>query len=451
MLTPAAQAHGYFQRLRQTFNQREEGAATQAYLVRGVAGSFSLHAVSLGLAFVCHLLLTRLLGARAYGIYAYALSWMMALLVPAMLGLDRLIVREVAVCRARDDAGAWRALLNWANRAVLASSTALALLAIAVSWFAAGATGKPWAFWLAMGVLPLTALLRLRQAVMQGMHQPVAGQIPEMIAQPLCFIGLALASYLLLGNLSANWAMGVNVAATIAALMCGTILLARRLPLRIEEPLRSTQGRVWLRSALPLLISSGINTINSQLPVLMLGGMRGVEEAGIFAVAKRMADLTSLPLLALSAVLAPSVASLWATREVRSLQWAVTQCARLVSLISVPLALSFIFFGSWFLKLFGAAFAGGASALAILSIGQVINLTTGSAGLLLLMTGYGREVAFISVSCFLLNFAFSAAMIPRWGGNGAAISAAAGMIIWNLWLVLRARRLLDIRPTIFGR
>lgn len=450
MLTPAAQAHGYFQRLRRTFSRREGDAATTRYLARGVAGSFSLHAASLSLAFICHLLLTRLLGAHAYGVYAYALSWLMALSVPAMLGLDKLLVREVAVGRARADGGAWRVLLDWASRVLLAASATLALLAVAVSWFTASGTEKPWAFWLAMGVLPLVVLLRLKQAALQGMHRPVSGQIPEMIAQPLFFIPLALATSLWLGKLSAAWAMSANVAATVAALVCGTVLLSRRLPAKSEELRPSAQPRLWLRSALPMLISSSINTVNSQLPILMLGAMRGVEEAGILAVTKRMADLTSLPLLALNAVLAPSVASLWATREVRSLQWAVTQCARLVTLISVPLALSFIFFGPWLLKLFGAAFTRGATALAILSIGQVVSLAAGSASLLLVMTGHEREVAFISVACFLLNFVFGAALIPRWGGTGAAVSAAASMIIWNLWLVWRARRLLDIRPTIFG-
>jgi hypothetical protein len=34
------------------------------------------------MAFIGHLILTRLLGANAYGVYAYALSWMMALIVP---------------------------------------------------------------------------------------------------------------------------------------------------------------------------------------------------------------------------------------------------------------------------------------------------------------------------------------------------------------------------------
>jgi O-antigen/teichoic acid export membrane protein len=415
-----------------------------------VAGSFSLHAASLGMAFVCHLLLTRLLGARGYGVYAYALSWMMALIVPAMLGLDRLIVREVAVGNARDGEGSWRALLDWSGRMILASSTTLALLAATVSWLTTSSTEKPWAFWLAMGALPLAALLRLKQAVIQGMQRPVAGQIPEMIVQPLFFISLALATYFLMGKLSAAWAMSINVAATAAALTCGTILLARRFPAVIEESRRSAQAGLWLRSALPLLISSGINTINSQLPILTLGAMRGVEEAGILAVAKRMSDLTSLPLLALSAVLAPSVATLWATRDVRSLQWVMTQCARLVTLIAVPLAFAYIFFGSWLLKFFGAEFARGAPALAILSIGHIVNLTTGSASLLLVMTGYGREVAIVSVACFLLNFVFGVAIIPRWGGTGAAISAAAGMIIWNVWLVLRTRRLMGIRPTIFG-
>src|SRR5258706_12428897 len=80
---------------------------TEGNLVRAAAGSLALRAVSLGLVFICQVLLTHSLGAHAYGLYAYALAWMKALSVPATLGLERLVVREVAIYRARSDWGSW--------------------------------------------------------------------------------------------------------------------------------------------------------------------------------------------------------------------------------------------------------------------------------------------------------------------------------------------------------
>jgi len=55
------------------------------------------------------------------------------------------------------------------------------------------------------------------------------------------------------------------------------------------------------------------------------------------------------------------------------------------------------------------------------------------------------------MACALLNFGLCASLIPRWGMAGAAVGAAAALILWNLWLAWRAWRLLGIRPTIFAR
>src|SRR5947209_5639161 len=185
--------------------------ATEGRPVRAAAGSLALRVASLGLGFICHLLLTRLLRAHGYGLYAYALAWMKALSVPATLGLERLLVREVATYHARSDWASWRGLLIWARRTLLAASAGIALVA---------------------------------------------------------------------------------VAATCAALVCGAALLERALPASVKEAAPNAQPRVWMRSVVPLLLVSGVNSVSGQIPVLMLGALRNAEAAGIMSVAKRLSDLT---------------------------------------------------------------------------------------------------------------------------------------------------------------
>src|ERR687886_218356 len=101
MATPVAQVGGYFRHLQRTLKGRVEQRAPESYLARAAAGSPPFRAPPPRPRLICHLLLTRQLGAHAYGIYAYATAWAMALSVPATLGLERLIIREVAVYRAR--------------------------------------------------------------------------------------------------------------------------------------------------------------------------------------------------------------------------------------------------------------------------------------------------------------------------------------------------------------
>jgi O-antigen/teichoic acid export membrane protein len=424
---------------------------TESYLARAAAGSLALRVISLGVVFICHLLLTRSLGAHAYGLYAYALAWMKALSVPATLGLERLVVREVAIFNARSDWGSWHGLLIWAGRTLLFAALGIALVAVTISVLIASSSEGLQAFWLAMVLLPLFALLRLKQSVMQGMHRAIVAQIPETLIQPILLTSLIAAYFGFFGRLTAAGAMGLNVAATIAGLVCSIVMFEHILPASVRQSPPNPQPRVWIRSMVPLLLVTGVNAVSGQIPVLMVGAIGNPEAAGILSVAKRLADLTIVPTLALHAVLTPRLATLWTTRDMRGLQRTMIKCSRGVTLGSLPLALVFMIFRRPLLELFGVPFVAGTTALAFLCAGQIINMFSGSNGLLLVMTGHEREVAFISIAAALVNVVLCALLAPVWGITGAAVSAAASLIVWNLLLMWRAWRVLGIRSSIFTR
>jgi len=201
----------------------------------------------------------------------------------------------------------------------------------------------------------------------------------------------------------------------------------------------------------PLLLVSGVTAVSGQIPVLMLGAIGNAEAAGILSVAKRLADLTIIPTLALSAVLTPRLAALWAMRDMRGLQRTMTKCARWVTLVSLPLALVFIMFGRPVLEIFGVPFVAGTTALTLLCVGQIVNMFAGSNGLLLVMAGHEREVAVIAIAGALLNLMLCALLVPGWGMSGGAVSVTASLTAWNLLLMWRVWRVLGIRSSIFAR
>ncbi|MBV9772481.1 MAG: lipopolysaccharide biosynthesis protein, partial [Gemmatimonadetes bacterium] len=346
--------------------------AAGSEMVRATAGTLALRVVSLGLVFACQLLLTRTLGAHGYGLYAYALAWLNALIVPATLGSERLVVRQVAVYRATADWPSWRGVLEWAGRSVLGAALALALLAAAGAWLVAGRAGAPLVFWTAMALLPVLALVRLAQYALQGMRLPVLGQFAEGILHPLVFVALLVAARVADRSLSAAGAMGLNVAATCAALACSLELLRRVVPRPVREATPGRRVDAWSRSVLPLVVAGGLYAVSGQVPILVLGALGGTEAAGVLSVAKRLSDLLLFPTIAAGATLAPTLAGLWATRDTSGFQRTLTTFTRGVAGVAVPLALVLLLLRRPLLEAFGAPFGAGAGALVILCVGQVV-------------------------------------------------------------------------------
>jgi len=291
------------------------------------------------------------------------------------------------------------------------------------------------------------ALIRIRQTIMQGLNQVVLGQLPEMLIQPVLFIALLGGVYLFSRNyLSAPLAICANAIATGIAFIIGTKMLQRILPQKTMEAVPEYNTRDWAYSALPLLLLNSLRVINAQTDIIILGAVKGAEVAGIYAVANRGAGLIAFILVAVNAALAPTIASLYAAGDMRQLQHVITKSARIVLLISLPVGLSLILFGKWFLLLFGHGFIKGITALSILSIGQIVNAATGSVGILLVMTGYERDVSIFTGVSGVLNVVLNIVLIPIWGLKGAATATASSMIVLNLMLAIWVYKRLGINP-----
>ncbi len=421
-------------------------------LIRGAAGSFGLAVSSTGVGLLTVLLLARLLGTEGYGTYAYATSLVTVLSVPAALGLDALLVRLFSTYETQNAWGLARGLLRSAYRAVLVSSVILAVLTGLLLWWVLGDREMLLASWIALMSLPFLALSRLRYAALVGLQHVVLAQVPETIVRPGLFIALVAATFLLAENLlSGVSTVALSVISLVSAFGAGTLLLAWKLP----PPLRSATPRyetsAWIRAALPLTILAGANLININLPTVVLGAVRGPEEAGLYSLAARTAALIAFPLLAVNAALSPAAARLWAQDERERLQRVVTKSARAILALSLPLALAFILFGDWFLSFFGSGFATAETALAILSVGQLVNAGMGSVGVLLVMTGHQRQAAVGFGIATLVNVVLVSTLVPPLGLVGGATAATISLITSNVLLARAVGRDLGLATTALGR
>jgi O-antigen/teichoic acid export membrane protein len=432
---------------------REASADVRRRLIAGVSGLLSLRVAFGAMSFVLTVLLARMLGAEMFGGYSYALAWIMLLGAPTVLGLDQLLVREVAADVVASKWALLRGLVRTANRTVLLVSLGMAAVAALVAWILRERASPELVrtFWVGLLLVPLISLTRLRQATLQGLHRVVLGSIPERLILPVLLLVSLVAIDLSHLRLAASTAMALNVAATSIAFGVGTWLLRRNLPSPIRDVEPEYQRARWARSAWPILLFSGAGIVFAQADILILGSLKGPGVVGLYGVADKSAELLSFVLVAQNAAFASTAASLYAAQDLAELQRLTTRIVRLTVLITLPLAILFIGFGGWFLsRFYGAAYLPARGPLAILGMGQMINVATGLNGMLLIMTGNERALLKAVAASAVANIGLNVVLVPRWGMSGAAIANTSSILLLNVVATIALHRRTRLHSTVLG-
>lgn len=432
---------------------RKGAVSLRDQLIKGASGSLGLNIAFFAFSFVISVLLTRLLGSEGYGAYAYVLGWISVLGIPAALVSNRLLTREIARFQTQQAWPFMAGMRRWANRVNWLASLTVVLATGIVLWFwGDGLTPQlRTLFWIALFLVPLNAVLRVNQGIIQGLNRVVAGNYPDMLLQPLLFLAmLGGVALFYTGWLTADRAMGLNVISMAAAVALSGWLLARYFPLEGKRAAPAYEQSTWWGSTFSLLFISGMFIINSRTDILMLGILQGNAEVGIYSVASRGGDLVAFILAPATIALSPTIASLFAEKKRDQLQKMMASSALVLLVLTLPVALGFVFFGRWFLLIFGAEFTTGAAALAILSVAQLVSVVLGPATTLLIMTSHDRFAAVGIVFSAVLNIVMNLLFIPQWGIEGAAVATAVSLVLRNVLMVVVAYRVLGVLAVPFG-
>jgi len=400
------------------------------------AGNALLNFTALVLNFGTTLLLSRMLGADGYGAYAFAFSLALLLSVPAVLGLMPLLVREITAYRLSSSWGAVRGILRRANECVVVASVVVctsAVIVFTVTGWPHGRFHDPSLY--VLPFIPLVALTSVRQGAMQAFGRIVLGRAPETVIMPGTLLVAVIVMALLLGDrFSASWAIGATVGAGLVGLIVGAIFLRRVLPLEARRTAPVFDTRRWAQAAVPFMLFSVVSTVGAQLPTIVLGTLSDPEDVGIYSVAVRIVRVLLFLSLAVMPAVMPAIAELITLDRTDELQQLMTRSARIVFYGSLPIFLIVIVFTEPLLQLFGSDFGGGETALRILAVGQLVNLACGLPGTALLMRGNAHTMTVTFATTTLLTVVLTAALVPSFGAEGAAIATACGVMASNLIL-----------------
>ena len=110
-------------------------SSIRATLIKGSSGVFVSMVIASISNFVLSLVLARILGPDAYGMVVYATTLVWFMMIPTVMGLDKLLVRNIAAYSTQQHWSLIKGLIRFAHRWVSANAILFMIGAAAISWF----------------------------------------------------------------------------------------------------------------------------------------------------------------------------------------------------------------------------------------------------------------------------------------------------------------------------
>jgi O-antigen/teichoic acid export membrane protein len=440
---------GAIARLRSMF-----GGAGEASLTTRLAGTiFIIRVVSAALAYLSQILLARWMGGSDYGVYVYVWTWVLLLGSMMDFGISASAQKIIPEYRTSGDHALLRGFLfgsRWMTFAV--STIVAALLAVVVKLL------SPWID--ANAALPLTiGCLTLPAFVVANTQDGIArshdwmrlGLMPQFIVRQSLIIGFTAGAFVLGFDLGATAAMLASAAAVWIAMIGQMLVLNRRLAGHIQPGPRAYDFRGWLAVSLPILMVEGFYLLLSYTDVLVLQQFRSSQEVGVyFAVVKTLA-LVSFIHYAMSATTAHRFAEYHAIGDRARLSAYVAHAIKWTFWPSLAATILLLALGKPLLWLFGPQFVTGYDIMFIAAIGLVVRSAIGPVERLLNMLGHQHICALAYALAFIMNVVLCVALVPRFGGHGAAAATSISLVFETVLLFWIVRNRLGLHVLAFGR
>jgi len=222
----------------------------------------------------------------------------------------------------------------------------------------------------------------------------------------------------------------------------GAIIMDRvfRHRMSLDDTIHPMPVRSILGVSSPMLMTASMQIIVSQAGIIILGMYRPAVEIGYYAVAVKLATLTTFVLSAINTMSAPKFAELYHQGRIDELLRIARKSTRLIFWTTIPILIGLLVFGITILQIFRHEFISAYPAMCILIAGQFINSISGSTGYFMSMTGHHIALQNFKAIATVISIVMAIILIPRIGINGAAVAASAGAAFWNLAGLLFIKR-----------
>jgi O-antigen/teichoic acid export membrane protein len=427
---------------------------SEASVTRRLAGTiFIIRVLSAALAYFSQVLLARWMGGSDYGVYVYVWTWVLLLGSMMDFGISSSAQKIIPEYRTRGEHALLRGFLagsRWMTFAV--SSVVSVLLAGLVKllspWLGAGEVVP---LYIGCVTLPAFVVANTQDGIARSHDWMRLGLMPQFIIRQSLIIGVTAGMFVLGFRLGATAAMAASAVAVWIAMIGQMVVLNRRLVGHIPPGPKAYEVGFWLSISLPILMVEGFYLLLSYTDVLVLQQYRSSEEVGVyFAVVKTLA-LVSFIHYAMSATTAHRFAEYHALGDRARLSAYVAHAIKWTFWPSLAATIFLLALGKPLLWLFGSQFVSGYDIMFVAAIGLVVRAAVGPVERLLNMLGHQYVCALAYGLSFVLNVALCVALVPRFGGHGAAAATSISLTFETVLLFYIVRQRLGLHVLAFGK
>ena len=430
------------------------GGSGEASLTKRLAGTiFIIRVISAALAYLSQILLARWMGGSDYGVYVYVWTWVLLLGSMMDFGISasaQKIIPEYRACGEHELLRGFLSGSRWMTFAV--SALVSVLLAIVVDglspWIDANAIAP---LFIGCITLPAFVVANTQDGIARSHDWMRLGLMPQFIVRQSLIIGFTAGAFALGFDLGATLAMLASAAAVWIAMIGQMIVLNRRLGRHVRPGPKAYDFRGWLAISLPILMVEGFYLLLSYTDVLVLQQFRSSEEVGVyFAVVKTLA-LVSFIHYAMSATTAHRFAEYHASGDRARLSAYVAHAIKWTFWPSLAATILLLAMGKPLLWLFGPQFVVGYDIMFVAAIGLVVRSAIGPVERLLNMLGHQHICALAYALAFAMNVVLCVALVPRFGGHGAAAATSISLVFETVLLFWIVGRRLGLHVLAFGK
>ncbi|MDA9447659.1 MULTISPECIES: flippase [Bradyrhizobium] len=433
---------------------RLTGGPSEASLTRRLAGTiFIIRVISAGLAYFSQVLLARWMGTSDYGIYVYVWTWVLLLGSMMDFGISASAQKIIPEYRTSGEQALLRGFLSGSRWLTFAVSTLVSLALAGIVRLL-----SPWIdpaeelpLYIGCMTLPAFVVANTQDGIARSHDWMQLGLMPQFIIRQALIIGITASAFLLGYHLGAVAAMVASAGAVWVAMTGQMVVLNRKLADHIEPGPKTYDIGGWLAVSLPILLVESFYLLLSYTDVLVLQQFRPSDEVGVyFAVVKTLA-LVSFIHYAMSATTAHRFAEYNASGHKARLSAYVAHAINWTFWPSLAATIVLLALGKPLLWLFGPQFVVGYDIMFVAAIGLVVRSAIGPVERLLNMLGQQKICALAYALAFVMNLMLCIALVPRYGGHGAAAATSISLTFETVLLFWIVRQRLGLHVLAFGK
>lgn len=417
-------------------------------IATGTALAFAGAVFGNGITYLYGLVIARLLGVEAVGLYFLALVVMQFVSAVCRAGLPEGVLRFVAIHNGRDDVARVNGTII-TSISVTAGSSLIAglLLYVLAQPLSVHVLRQPaltqYLHWFAVA-LPFFSVFVLTMNVIQALKRMDIVVVVRDLLQPVAMLLLTIVLFYAVRASIVSF-LGAYVLSVVVALAVALYALTRTFPALTQKVSAIFEWKTLLAFSLPIAVGDLANYLYRWSDTVLISFFRASTEVGIYNAALRTTLLLSLLAVSVNALYAPIIADHHHNGRHRELGTILRTLVRWCLTLALPIVLAMALLADNILGLWGPAFVNGVTAMRLLAVSQLLFIGSMLLAFTLLMAGRQYLETGNVLLITAVNITVNVILIPRYGILGAAITMVASETIALLLRTAEIHRVLGVQ------